>query len=450
MRVSAALVVGLGAFEALAGHNVRRQSGVDDIISSNTTETGTAGTEDATISGELDEAAITPTDSLSESLTATDSGTLPTETNDADIGGDLNIGRFQYLGCIASTDGLPGFSIEQSSNVMTRAVCATHCGNESRFFGVAGRDCFCGDDLGNAQQVGNAVCDVGCPGNPDTTCGGAHAGLTSRKRQSIPSVIAISVYVNLDRRGGPRTTETDGLPVTKVPGPYPPKPDHGYGPCHGPWCPRPIPKPGPKFPCHGDECSRKIVCFGDWCHFDFPCLHDWCKIRVVCWDDVCRPEPCRDGHCHKKVCCKDGKCEFDTCKGPECDKKVVCFGDHCEDEKCEGDHCRKKFVCHDDKCKHEDCHGDECHKKHVCHKDECKPEPPCHDCKPAPVKPVEPCHGDKCHETKPHPEPKPCGGDDCNDHNKKPVHPTHVEVAGAEKAIASFAALAFAGAAMLI
>ncbi|KAF3355666.1 hypothetical protein VD0004_g6293 [Verticillium dahliae] len=401
------------------------------------------------------------------------------------------IGGYSLLGCVGSDGGFPGFVLGESSGAMTNELCIASCPTGTKFAGTNGRDCYCGEDLGTAESVAPGSCNIECPGNALQSCGGSIGGGVAKRQ--LPLSILLTVYVLVEPVPGQgtvtvtgTTTVTDTVTttftgsagsvvtatqtITRTICPT-------CGPCQGPYCPKPLPTPGPDAHCYGDDCFKKIVCFGGWCTFDYPCFGDWCNKRVVCHDDRCRAEECYGDDCHKKVCCTGDSCKYETDRHSEGDywsKKVICYGDHCEEEKCHGDECKKNYVCHGDECGHETCHGDECHNTKVyCQGKDCKAEEECHDCKPAPVKPWTPedektwnnkhtaeypaqpqYPGQPQHPGQPQQPAKPV----TPVNPAKPVTPTgnvypegdHVVVAGAEKAIASFGVIAFAAAALFL
>uniref|UniRef100_A0A8H7NFD1 WSC domain-containing protein n=1 Tax=Bionectria ochroleuca TaxID=29856 RepID=A0A8H7NFD1_BIOOC len=290
---------------------------------------------------------------------------------------------------------------------MDLELCAASCG--SRFFGVAGTDCWCGKDIDSVgtARVPNNVCSIPCPGNQQQFCGSL-VGL--QRRQFVPNLVYLTVYIRVEgMEGGWYTTTTTTTATTTISGvpttitdtvtttvsttiattvtPYHPHPTYE-----------------PYYP------GRVIICYGDYCLPQGPCKSGHCeRERIVCKDEHCFPETCKDDKWNRLVECKGDKCHYPECKGEECKKKVICYDGKCIKEKCFGDECEKKVVCHGEECHHKPCKGEECYRKEECHGEKCKPVPHCKENCPVPKPPVfpPPCKG----ECKP--RPPPCNGPHC-------------------------------------
>ncbi|CCF38329.1 hypothetical protein CH063_09441 [Colletotrichum higginsianum] len=327
----------------------------------------------------------TTTDTTGTSTTVTTTSTSSSASSTSTVSPNpANFGGFTLLGCYGSPTSFPGFTLALSAESMTIDRCITTCNPTGRrYAALFGSDCFCGDSIDDINEPlrPEAECNFPCPGNPRQRCGGRSTALLRNKRQILPTDVRFTIYV---RVGGvisvsgtvtvTVSTGTNGVigtaTSTATPSPNP----CFNGKCFG-------------VPCFGLDCYKKFVAYGDFCGYDFPCFGPDCRKRLVWEHGVWRPDACNGWDCGRKFKCISGKCKV-VVKGSDWDKeKIICYGNICKVQKCEGDECNKKYVCKDKSCVFETCPKEDGNKKWECESDKCKIVKPCEDDCPEPAPP---------------------------------------------------------------
>lgn len=273
------------------------------------------------------------------------------------------IGAYELYGCVKSDDGFKTFKRVSTSNDMTLQFCGAMC--DTKYFGVEGRDCYCGTDLNEEEssRVDLNKCNQKCPGNPKERCGGMTELM---RRQNVPANILLSVY---ERRGDDNNDATITRTITSTKVETITSCAATVTDCHiGSLTTHvlPIITTCPNVPDY-----KSIVCYGDECFAVEEC--DVCaKHRVVCRDGHCFVENCDTDDYNRLVICEGETCEYATGqKG-----KVACYDGSCEILECTGVDCEEKII------NREVCTGPSC------------PTPA-----PPQPKPSPPCYGPECVHT---------------------------------------------------
>ncbi|GAW26305.1 putative endo- -beta- protein [Rosellinia necatrix] len=81
------------------------------------------------------------------------------------------IDGWTLLGCFGPLAGYKSFTQASSFPTMDNKACVASCAGH-KYAGVSGETCYCADALGNATAVANDRCDMPCPGDPHSVCGG--------------------------------------------------------------------------------------------------------------------------------------------------------------------------------------------------------------------------------------------------------------------------------------
>ncbi|TLD22788.1 hypothetical protein PspLS_07500 [Pyricularia sp. CBS 133598] len=163
------------------------------------TESGTATdvatlTEGNTITSAID-ATQTGTNTAGAQTTTSPSspsgtdGPLPQEIQSEDGA------SFSFVGCAASSENYRGFTLEQELDDMDLNVCVTVC-KDRLYSGAYKNQCYCGDELdeSDVSVVGEAACDLTCPGNPLQNCGGDLDTTGKLRVRQVTAGILLSLY----------------------------------------------------------------------------------------------------------------------------------------------------------------------------------------------------------------------------------------------------------------
>merc|ERR1711977_587292 len=105
------------------------------------------------------------------------------------------VGNFEYIGCLASTEGFTTFNLELTSAQMDIELCTSECETlNAAYSGVYEFDCYCATALDTSvQNLGSGTCNIPCPGNPLQSCGG-NVPVAKLRRRDIPAGRAIDVF----------------------------------------------------------------------------------------------------------------------------------------------------------------------------------------------------------------------------------------------------------------
>ncbi|TLS29655.1 hypothetical protein PpBr36_00275 [Pyricularia pennisetigena] len=156
-----------------------------DVVTVTESNTMTSAT-DATQTGT--NTAGTQTTTSPSSPSSTD-GPLPQELQSEDGA------SFSFVGCAASSENYRGFTLEQESDDMDLNVCVTVC-KDRLYSGAYKNQCYCGDELDDSDVsvVGEAACDLTCPGNPSQNCGGDLDTTEKLRVRQVTAGILLSLY----------------------------------------------------------------------------------------------------------------------------------------------------------------------------------------------------------------------------------------------------------------
>lgn len=155
--------------------------------------------------------------SSSGSASSTTSGsTTPTPSPPA------TVGKFDFIGCLGSTDGFPTFSLIESSGVMSVELCTTEClASGFNYAGLYTTDCYCASSLDDATGTDktNGVCDLPCPGNQLETCGGNAISSPKLRNRAITNAILLDLYECPTPTSTTSTSSTESATSSSTPNP---------------------------------------------------------------------------------------------------------------------------------------------------------------------------------------------------------------------------------------
>ncbi|KAF4502242.1 hypothetical protein FAGAP_1527 [Fusarium agapanthi] len=158
------------------------------------TETGSAiatgtNSEGATTNSEGE--TVVPTGTA----TGTEASASASATSPAGFPG--SIGDFTLFGCVGSSAGFPTFELAETNAQMDLERCASLCTGRA-YFGVYDTACYCGDevDADNTSRVDIDQCDIECPGDRDSFCGGDTRRNRLQARQAVAAGRLLTVYAS--------------------------------------------------------------------------------------------------------------------------------------------------------------------------------------------------------------------------------------------------------------
>jgi len=125
----------------------------------------------------------------------TSGGVSPTTSPSITPSAPAAVGNFEYIGCLASTEGFTTFNLELTSAQMDIELCTSECETlNAAYSGVYEFDCYCATALDTSvQNLGSGTCNIPCPGNPLQSCGG-NVPVAKLRRRDIPAGRAIDVF----------------------------------------------------------------------------------------------------------------------------------------------------------------------------------------------------------------------------------------------------------------
>ncbi|KAK6212061.1 hypothetical protein QIS74_10015 [Colletotrichum tabaci] len=308
----------------------------------------------------------------STSVTSSASSTSTVSANPANVGGFSLLGCY---GSPSSFPGFT-LALSAESMTIDRCIAACSPTGR-RYAALFGNDCFCGDTIDDVNEPlrPEAECNFPCPGNPRQRCGGRSIAILKNKRQILPTDVRFTIYVRAGGIISVSGTVTVTIPtgtngiigtatvITPTPSPNPCFNGKCFGvPCFGLDCYKKFVAYGDfcgyDFPCFGPDCRKRLVwehgvwrpdaCNGWDCGRKFKCVSgkckvvvkgsDWDKEKIICYGNICKVEKCESDECNKKYVCKDKSCVFETCPKEEGNKKWECESDKCKVVKpCEDD-----------------------------------------------------------------------------------------------------------------
>eukprot|EP00904_Undaria_pinnatifida_P008030 jgi/Undpi1/4357/HiC_scaffold_17.g07723.m1 len=102
---------------------------------------------------------------------------------------------YPFVGCFKdSSDRVLSGAAKLDDPAMTTEACAEFCEGSPYFGTEFGQECFCAEESDDPDELGPAVCNFECSGDPTQTCGG---------------ILALSVYTYPDSVVSPPTNTTD-------------------------------------------------------------------------------------------------------------------------------------------------------------------------------------------------------------------------------------------------
>ncbi|ELQ37058.1 hypothetical protein OOU_Y34scaffold00619g31 [Pyricularia oryzae Y34] len=177
-----------------------------------TESAGATATEDVTMSESgtaTDVATLTEGNTITSAIDATQTGTNTAGTQtttspsspsgtDGPLPQELQSedgASFSFVGCAASAENYRGFTLEQESDDMDLNLCVTVC-KDRLYSGAYKNQCYCGDELDESDVsiVGDAACDLTCPGNPSQNCGGDLDTTEKLRVRQVTAGILLSLY----------------------------------------------------------------------------------------------------------------------------------------------------------------------------------------------------------------------------------------------------------------
>merc|ERR1712093_104994 len=125
----------------------------------------------------------------------TSGGVSPTTSPSITPSAPAAVGNFEYIGCLASTEGFTTSNLELTSAQMDIELCTSECeAVNAAYSGVYEFDCYCATVLDTSvQNLGSGTCNIPCPGNPLQSCGG-NVSAAKLRRRDIPAGRAIDVF----------------------------------------------------------------------------------------------------------------------------------------------------------------------------------------------------------------------------------------------------------------
>ncbi|KAI6578794.1 hypothetical protein MCOR04_006284 [Pyricularia oryzae] len=201
--------------DATATEDVTATESADATATEEVTATESAGataTEDVTMSESgtaTDVATLTEGNTITSAIDATQTGTNTAGTQtttspsspsgtDGPLPQELQSedgASFSFVGCAASAENYRGFTLEQESDDMDLNLCVTVC-KDRLYSGAYKNQCYCGDELDESDVsiVGDAACDLTCPGNPSQNCGGDLDTTEKLRVRQVTAGILLSLY----------------------------------------------------------------------------------------------------------------------------------------------------------------------------------------------------------------------------------------------------------------
>ncbi|KAI6257289.1 hypothetical protein MCOR29_010194 [Pyricularia oryzae] len=201
--------------DATATEDVTATESADATATEEVTATESAGataTEDVTMSESgtaTDVATLTEGNIITSAIDATQTGTNTAGTQtttspsspsgtDGPLPQELQSeygASFSFVGCAASAENYRGFTLEQESDDMDLNLCVTVC-KDRLYSGAYKNQCYCGDELDESDVsiVGDAACDLTCPGNPSQNCGGDLDTTEKLRVRQVTAGILLSLY----------------------------------------------------------------------------------------------------------------------------------------------------------------------------------------------------------------------------------------------------------------
>ncbi|KAF5251249.1 hypothetical protein FANTH_3684 [Fusarium anthophilum] len=127
---------------------------------------------------------------LSTSFTPSSTITSSTSSSSRTPSNAPIVQGYAYDGCLGSRDNYPSFTLVATESDMTVQRCI-EMSPGSKYVGINEQSCYKADSLNGTEFVVGARCDILCPGDPDSFCGG---NVGQERRRSVPSNRLLTIY----------------------------------------------------------------------------------------------------------------------------------------------------------------------------------------------------------------------------------------------------------------